>query len=96
MVINLSRAIRDAKEAGYWVAGTVVEGGDALDRVSFPFPLALVFGSEGKGLRHGILKHVDMRVTIPMRGARLSFNVAMACAILCYEVTRQREKMQDS
>lgn len=94
MVVNLSRAIRDAKDAGYWVAGAVVEEGDEIDKVSFPFPLAVVLGSEGKGLRYGILKHVDIRVTIPMTGARLSFNVAMACAILCYEITRQRQNIE--
>ncbi|GAB4543601.1 MAG: 23S rRNA (guanosine(2251)-2'-O)-methyltransferase RlmB [Thermodesulfovibrionia bacterium] len=93
MVVNLSQAIREAKDRGYWVAGAVVEGGEEIGNVSLPFPLAIVLGSEGKGLRYGILKHIDLKVTIPMRGVNLSFNVAMACAILCYEITRQRENI---
>lgn len=94
IVINLSKAIREAKDAGYWIAGAVVEGGKDIRMVSFPFPLCLVLGSEGKGLRYGILKHLDLRVTIPMTGAQLTFNVAMACAILCHEITRQTPMSQ--
>jgi len=89
VVVNLSRALREAKDAGYWAVGSVVEGGEDITRVSLPTPLCLVLGSEGKGLRYGILRLLDLKVTIPMYGANLSFNVAMACAILCYEITRQ-------
>ena len=88
---NLSNALIHAKEAGYWAAGAVVEGGEDLTKVSFPFPLCIVLGSEGKGIHHGISKHIELKVTLPMRGAALSFNVAMASAIFCYEIARQRE-----
>ena len=91
-VTNLSAALLKAKKAGYWAVGTVVEDGENLNRVSLPFPLALVLGSEGKGVRYGIQKHLDMKVTLPMKGAQLSFNVAMACAIFCHEIARQRER----
>ena len=90
-VNNLSNALIHAKKAGYWIAGTVVEGGDDLNKISFPFPLCLVLGSEGKGIHHGVQKQLELRVTLPMRGAALSFNVAMASAIFCYEITRQRQ-----
>lgn len=88
---NLSNALIHAKEAGYWAAGAVVEGGEDLNKVSFPFPLCIVLGSEGKGIHHGVSKHIELKVTLPMRGAALSFNVAMASAIFCYEIARQRE-----
>ncbi len=91
-VTNLSNALIKAKEAGYWIAEAVVEGGEDIYKVKFPFPLGLVLGSEGKGVRYGIQKHLDLKVTLPMKGAALSFNVAMACAIFCYEITRQKEK----
>ncbi len=90
MVTNFSNALIEAKEAGYWVAGTVVEGGEDLNKVSMPFPLCLVLGSEGKGVRHGLQKHFDLKISLPMHGAPLSFNVAMACAIFAYEVAKQR------
>jgi 23S rRNA (guanosine2251-2'-O)-methyltransferase len=89
-VTNLSAALLKAKKAGYWAVGTVVEDGADLNKVSLPFPLALVLGSEGKGVRYGIQKHLDMKVTLPMKGAQLSFNVAMACAIFCHEISKQR------
>lgn len=90
MVTNLSTALRDAKKAGYWAVGAVVEGGEDVNRVKLPFPICLVLGSEGKGLRYGILKQLDMKVSLPMRGAPLSFNVAMACAIFSHEITKQK------
>ncbi len=92
MVTNLSQALLNAKEAGFWAVGTVVEEGDNISEVSLPFPLCLVLGSEGKGVRYGIQKHLDMKVTLPMKGAQLSLNVAMACAIFCHEISRQRGK----
>lgn len=93
LVNNLSKAILEAKECGCWIAGAQAkDNAQLLHKTSFPFPLGLVLGFEGKGIRQGILKHLDLEVGIPMPGARLSFNVAIACAILCYEVTKQKNR----
>lgn len=90
MVTNLANAVSQAKEAGYWIAGGVVEGGTDMAGVSLPFPLGLVLGSEGSGVRQGIEKLLEIKIRIPMKGAGLSFNVAIACGIFCYEIVRQR------
>ncbi len=92
-VVNLSKAIIEAKRKGFWIVGADA-GSEAQDigHVSLPFPLGLVMGSEGEGIRLGIHKHLDMKVRIPMKGAGLSFNVSMACAIFCYEALRQKER----
>jgi len=90
VVNNLSNALRRAKKYNYWIAGTVVSKGEHMHQASLPFPLCLVLGSEGKGIREGIDKLLDIRLTLPMKGASLSFNVAMASAIFCYEIDRQR------
>lgn len=92
MVTNISSAVREAKDSGYWIMGAVTDS-DAkdLDQVSLPFPLGLVLGSEGEGVRYGVEKHLDIKARIPMRGAPLSFNVTMACAILCYQIARSRD-----
>lgn len=87
---NMSNALIRAKSLGYWIAGTVVEGGDYLEKIDFPFPVCLVLGSEGKGIHYGVRKQLELKITLPMRGAELSFNVAMASAIFCYEINRQR------
>jgi 23S rRNA (guanosine2251-2'-O)-methyltransferase len=92
-VTNISRAIAKAKDRGYWIVGAVVDD-DALNIIDteLPLPLGLVLGSEGSGIRPGIKKHLDMRVFIPMHGARLSLNVNIACAIFCHEISRQRPR----
>ena len=88
-VSNIANTIIKVKKHGYWITGTTINKGENLNTVSLPFPLALILGSEGKGMSKGLQKHVDLNLTIPMQGANLSFNVAMACAILCYEINKQ-------
>jgi 23S rRNA (guanosine2251-2'-O)-methyltransferase len=91
MVNNLSPEIDEAKKLGFWIAGAVVdEDAEDISTVSLPFPLGVVMGSEGTGIRKGLQKRLDLRARIPMRGAPLSFNVSMACAIFCHEITKQK------
>ncbi len=90
MVTNLSGALIKAKKAGYWVVGTVVSEGQDINETSLPFPMCLVLGTEGKGIRYGVQKHLDLKITLPMKGAQLSLNVAMAFAIFAQEITRQK------
>ncbi len=89
-VTNLSTALRQAKQAGYWVAGSVVDGGEVLHEVELPFPLCMVMGSEGSGIRPGLEAHLDLRVRLTMPGAALTFNVAVASALVCYDIARRR------
>ena len=48
------------------------------------FPIAIVLGSETKGLSKAILKRCDDIIEIPMLGKKESLNVATACGIICY------------
>jgi len=89
MVSNLTNALLTAKKKGWWAVGTVTEGGEDISKVSLPFPLCFVLGSEGKGMRYGIGKHLDIKTHIPMQGAPLSFNVAISCSIFCYQIVKQ-------
>jgi 23S rRNA (guanosine2251-2'-O)-methyltransferase len=89
MVTNLSAALIKAKKAGYWTVGTVVGEGEDINRTSLPLPMCLVLGTEGTGIRYGVRKHLDLEITLPMKGAGLSLNVAMAFAIFAQEITRQ-------
>ncbi|MFC1514558.1 TrmH family RNA methyltransferase [Candidatus Omnitrophota bacterium] len=92
MVTNLTGAIISAKSCGYWIMGGIVsEQAQPLSQISLPFPLGIVLGFEGKGIRPGLQKQLDIQAHIPMEGAGLSFNVAMACVVFCYEVARQRK-----
>lgn len=87
-VTNLARAIESLKDRQYWVYGAAPEG-DTPASIDFGGRVAVVLGSEGKGIRRNVLEHCDRRVTIPMQGHVDSFNVATAAAVLCYEVVRQ-------
>ena len=89
-VSNLGHAIKLSKEEGYWIAGTVVQGGVLLSDTVFPDLCGLVIGSEQKGVRSVLLKLVDQEVTIPMAQARLSLNVAHAATVVTYEIIRQK------
>jgi len=90
---NLSPVLDAAKSAGFWATGAVVgDEADDISTLAFPFPLALVLGSEGGGIRKGLQKRLDIRVRIPMPGVPLSFNVSMACAIFLHEISKQTNR----
>jgi 23S rRNA (guanosine2251-2'-O)-methyltransferase len=88
-ISNLSNSLQRAKKEGYFIGATAVEGGVIPREVSLKFPLGLILGSEGQGMRPILEKYVDYKFTIPMEGSDLSFNVAIATAILGYEVACQ-------
>ena len=92
LVSNLTNALLAAKKGGFWVVGSAVQEGQDIAEVELPFPLCFVLGSEGPGLRYGLKKHLDVKVNIPMEGAKLSFNVGAAAAIFCYVVTKAKSK----
>ena len=77
--------------AGYWVAGLAGEA-DAQDlfETDLPEPLALVVGSEGKGLSRLVTENCDQIVSIPIDSTMESLNASMAVGITLYEVSRRR------
>lgn len=89
-VTNLSRALLDLKEAGMWVTAADLKGDRRPDQVDLKGPSVLVIGSEGEGIRHGVLEKADFRVRIPMAGPLGSLNASVAGALLLYEAARQR------
>ncbi|MGE5558630.1 MAG: 23S rRNA (guanosine(2251)-2'-O)-methyltransferase RlmB [Bacillota bacterium] len=89
--VNLSRTMQELKEKGVWLVGAEAEGRTACYDVDLTVPVALVLGSEGRGLRPLIKRDCDWLVRIPMYGRINSLNVAVAGAILIYETVRQRK-----
>jgi len=90
-VTNLARTIEELKKSNYWVYAAAANG-ERPTAIDFRGKVALVLGSEGKGIRRNVLEHCDRTVTIPMSGRVDSLNVATAAAVLCYEVRRQQTK----
>ncbi len=53
-------------------------------------PLAIIMGSEGKGVTKSVLGLVDEKASLPLLGEINSLNVSVACGAFLYETTRQR------
>lgn len=87
---NLVTAIETLKEAGYWVVGAASEAKQTIYESDFRSNLALVIGSESKGIRPLVKSHCDFLVSIPMYGEVSSLNAAIAGAIILFEIVRQR------
>ncbi len=88
-VTNLARTSEELKERGFWIVGADPKGDISLFHMVFPAKVALVIGSEGKGIRPLILKKCDFRVFIPMGGQISSLNAAVAGSIFLFEIRRQ-------
>ena len=89
-VTNLARAVEQLKEALVWTVALAADGEEELGQIDLTSPIALVLGSEGKGVRPLVRKCCDHAARIPMGGSVGSLNVAAAGAISLYEVARQR------
>ena len=75
-----------------WVAGAVAGGESDILDADLEFPMAVVMGSEGKGIRPGLRKCLSAELALPMHGAQLSYNVAVATSLFCYEIKRRKWK----
>jgi 23S rRNA (guanosine2251-2'-O)-methyltransferase len=59
--------------------------------ISLTEPLAIIMGSEDRGINPSVLKIVDEKAKLPMFGSIGSLNVSVACGAFLYEVVRQRQ-----
>ncbi|MFA5323300.1 MAG: 23S rRNA (guanosine(2251)-2'-O)-methyltransferase RlmB [Smithella sp.] len=91
-VINLAQALDYLKDNGFWTFGAEAHGGKKLKEMDFNCSVALVLGSEAKGIRPLVKKKCDFLVTIPIAGNFDSLNVSVAAGIIQYEILCQRDK----
>jgi len=89
---NLAQTIEQLKQKGLWIIGTDVSSATPYWEVALDMPLAIVIGSEGKGLRRLVREKCDILVSIPMYGKVQSLNATVAAALMFYEVRRYRLK----
>ena len=88
-VANIAQTIDELKKRGVWVAGASMDGREMYGQ-DLKGPLALVIGSEGKGISRLVSEKCDFLVSIPMRGKINSLNASVAAGLLLYEAYRQR------
>ena len=86
VVTNLAAAMRELKEAGYWIIGLEGESQTLLTDVKFTAKTVLVLGAEGKGMRRLTGELCDERVRLPMGEGMESLNVSNAAAIALYQL----------
>lgn len=91
-VTNLNSTIDKLKEKGIWVYGADMAGESYCCDTNFNGPLALIVGSEGKGILKLTKEKCDVLVKIPMVGKISSLNASVAGGILMYEILKQKIK----
>lgn len=89
-VTNLARTLKALAELNVWIIGTDGEASMSYTEVDVSGGIAVVVGSEDKGLRRLTREHCDQLVSIPMRGSVSSLNVSVATGIVLFEVQRRR------
>jgi 23S rRNA (guanosine2251-2'-O)-methyltransferase len=87
---NLPRAVRDLKDAGFWIYGADMAG-EAAYAKNLRGRVAIVLGSEGEGISRLLRENCDAMIAIPSKGRIDSLNVSVAAGVLLYEVIRQRD-----
>ena len=87
---NLTQTLEKLKVKGFWSVGLDGNAQTAWNEVDWSGPVALVVGSEGKGLRPALRKHCDVLARIPLEAGVESLNLSVATAVALFEAVRQR------
>ena len=89
-VINLSRCIKNLKKQNVWVFGTDSQAVNRIDQEALTGKLALVMGSEGRGIRENVKAHCDVIMRVPVENTEFTLNVSVATGICLNEIYRQQ------
>ena len=87
-MVNLGQAVDEFKKIGFKIAAADINGDVNLKETSsiVKFPLGVIIGSEGKGIRESILERADYKLKISMQSDIDSLNASMSCAVILYEL----------
>ncbi len=91
-VVNLTRALEQLKQAGFWCLGLDSAGETPIEQAPDARQRVIVMGAEGAGLRRLTRECCDVLVRIGGAGAHASLNVSNAAAIALYALTRTADK----
>lgn len=89
-VSSLPAALERLRSEGLFVAGADALGETSYCDADLTVPLAVVLGSEGRGLARLVREKCDVLLRLPMAGRVASLNVATTGAVLLFEAVRQR------
>lgn len=88
-VNNINDEIKNLKDNGFWVYACEA-GGENIFKANMQGKIAVVMGSEGKGVGVLTKKICDGIISLPMYGQVNSLNVSTATSAIMYEIIRQR------
>lgn len=88
-VVNISRALKRLKEDKYFIVASDMDGEDIQNMITPP--IAIIIGSEEKGIRKNVLKEADQVLKIPQNenSSVNCLNASVAGAIFFYEAKRR-------
>lgn len=89
-VNNINETIRELKEKGVWIVGTDGSADTLYYEQDLTGPIAIVVGSEGRGMNKLTMKSCDFLVKIPMMGKITSLNASVSGGIVMFEALKQR------
>lgn len=94
-VVNLGAAVDCLKAEGFSIAAADAAGDVRLDKAAgrVKYPLGIIIGSEGRGIRESLLRRADVRLTIPMKAKIDSLNAAMSGAVIFYQIFAAGENL---
>lgn len=89
--------VEHIKDAIFFLQGSGIKTVAATEKtdsniydINFNEPVAIIMGSEDRGINPSVLKIVDEKAKLPMFGSIGSLNVSVACGAFLYEAVRQR------
>ena len=90
-VSSIAQTIEQLKKENIWVVGADMDGENTIHTHDFGGAIAIVVGSEGKGISRLVKERCDFMVRIPMLGDISSLNASVAAALMIYEAVRARQ-----
>lgn len=92
-VTNIADTIEELKAKNIWIVGTEADSQEDYRTLDGETPIALVIGSEGKGMSRLVRDKCDWTVSLPMEGKVSSLNASVASSLLLYEIYRKRHPL---
>jgi 23S rRNA (guanosine2251-2'-O)-methyltransferase len=90
-VAHIKDAVRYLQSSGIKVFAASEKSEISLYASDLTEGIAIILGSEERGINPSVLKMVDHSICLPQRGQIASLNVSVACGVILYEVLRQRK-----
>ena len=88
-VANINQIIEKLKKEGFWIYCADMDG-EYVYKTNLTGPVAVVIGSEGKGVSKLTKQLCDGVIKLPMYGKVNSLNASTATSAVVYEIVRQR------